>query len=572
MLVTFFRSVFVTYLATLYLILSTHSLKGQDYAFGVSTGMFFYTGDLISYNEILKSTEGIAFGLNLKHHFSQQIDFNFNFSYGEIAASSRFANLESINNSNVIGFKSGIFESNIMVHYHPFKKTSLKFFDQNGQRLNLRKAQKAAYLFNGDGAEFYYKEGYFVTYTNGGYTLTYDLLGNYSIYDLQGNLINHRFQHFVSPFLKLGIGTCFADPIMINVDMNDYISKENNFSKVHLNILFGLGIEYGFAPFWTINLDFSFRKPTTDYLDGFSKTRNPNSGDWYYFTGIQLNYNFGNKRSLKVSELDRDKDGVTDEFDQCVDTPGPITLMGCPDQDGDGVKDSEDFCPDVKGKQELSGCPDKDGDRIRDDLDSCPYIPGEATYDGCPPPKRIKDALKNNISRVNVKLDDGSSETYQVNDLNQKKYGEYIRYAPSGKIIEKAYYQNDTLHGTRVLYHHDGKVQIVENYQSGAFDGPFLSYFPSGELNVLGHYRQDKMIGDWNYYFQNQQLKEIVRFKDNEENGPFVEYYKNGKVKVRGNYYKGDQRHGLIEFFDQEGKLTKVMNCLFGDCKTKEIK
>ena len=41
--------------------------------------------------------------------------------------------------------------------------------------------------------------------------------------------------------------------------------------------------------------------------------------------------------------------------------------------------------------------------------------------------------------------------------------------------------------------------------------------------------------------------------------------------KVRGNYYRGNQRHGLIEFFDQEGKLTKVMNCLFGDCKTKEI-
>ena len=88
----------------------------------------------------------------------------------------------------------------------------------------------------------------------------------------------------------------------------------------------------------------------------------------------------------------------------------------------------------------------------------------------------------------------------------------------------------------------------------------------------MGYYRQDKMIGDWNYYFQNQQLKEIVRFKDNEENGHFVEYYKNGKVKVRGNYYRGDQRHGLIEFFNQEGKLTKVMNCLFGDCKTKEIK
>ena len=123
MLANFSRSDIVVCIAIFLVMLSSYTLKGQDYSVGVSTGMFFYTGDLISYNEILKSSKGIAYGANFKYHYSHHLDFNLNFSYGEIAASSRFANIESINNSNIIGFESGIFESNITVHYHLFKKT-----------------------------------------------------------------------------------------------------------------------------------------------------------------------------------------------------------------------------------------------------------------------------------------------------------------------------------------------------------------------------------------------------------------------------------------------------------------
>jgi len=89
---------------------------------------------------------------------------------------------------------------------------------------------------------------------------------------------------------------------------------------------------------------------------------------------------------------DSDKDGVSDEMDQCPDTPKGIKVddQGCPiDSDGDGVPDSLDKCPDTqKGvKVDSSGCPiDSDSDGVADYLDKCPNTPRSVKVDkdGCP--------------------------------------------------------------------------------------------------------------------------------------------------------------------------------------------
>ena len=80
---------------------------------------------------------------------------------------------------------------------------------------------------------------------------------------------------------------------------------------------------------------------------------------------------------------DSDGDGVTDDIDQCPDTPmgahGMVDEQGCPlDSDGDGVPDYLDRCPDTPEgvKVDESGCPvDSDGDGFTDDVDLCPDEP-----------------------------------------------------------------------------------------------------------------------------------------------------------------------------------------------------
>ncbi len=84
---------------------------------------------------------------------------------------------------------------------------------------------------------------------------------------------------------------------------------------------------------------------------------------------------------------DSDRDGVTDDIDECPDTPFGVEVdeVGCPkDRDKDGIPDYLDECPDDPGLPEYNGCPDRDGDGIIDKLDDCPDLPGIPKYNGCP--------------------------------------------------------------------------------------------------------------------------------------------------------------------------------------------
>lgn len=77
---------------------------------------------------------------------------------------------------------------------------------------------------------------------------------------------------------------------------------------------------------------------------------------------------------------DRDKDGISDVRDRCLDTPIGVKVdsKGCPrDADKDGVPDYLDKCPntvkEARNYVDINGCPmDTDGDGIPDYKDNCP--------------------------------------------------------------------------------------------------------------------------------------------------------------------------------------------------------
>ncbi len=100
----------------------------------------------------------------------------------------------------------------------------------------------------------------------------------------------------------------------------------------------------------------------------------------------------------KPPPSDRDKDGVFDKDDACIDVPGVKTsdpkTNGCPDSDGDGIPDSEDLCPNqapgTMPDKDKKGCPtvDADHDGVADSMDLCPGEAAGAKPDpmrpGCP--------------------------------------------------------------------------------------------------------------------------------------------------------------------------------------------
>ena len=99
------------------------------------------------------------------------------------------------------------------------------------------------------------------------------------------------------------------------------------------------------------------------------------------------------------TEVDSDNDGVTDQDDQCPDTPlgSVVDSDGCAqsqlDDDGDGVSNDLDQCPDTPSGADVdsNGCAqsqsDDDGDGVTNDVDQCPATPSGVDVDsnGCAP-------------------------------------------------------------------------------------------------------------------------------------------------------------------------------------------
>ena len=95
--------------------------------------------------------------------------------------------------------------------------------------------------------------------------------------------------------------------------------------------------------------------------------------------------NAGIKIPVRYKKLrDKDSDGVDDTKDKCIDIPGHLTAMGCPDIDLDSIPNDKDRCPFEFGPVIFMGCPDKDGDEVPDIDDRCKDDFGLYQYEGCP--------------------------------------------------------------------------------------------------------------------------------------------------------------------------------------------
>ncbi len=173
-------------------------------------------------------------------------------------------------------------------------------------------------------------------------------------------------------------------------------------------------------------------------------------------------------------------------------------------------------------------------------------------------------------NEVTISYENGKpKEIYSVNDENQKD-GAYKQYREDGTLQEESNYVADVLEGKRKIYHPDGKnPEIVEFYYMGKLEGSYFVYYPSGKLMIESTYIDGKMEGLLSKYLESGELMETVTFINNEESGPFKEYHPNGKVQWEGTYLNGDKEFGLLQQFDEQGKLIKKMMCdSLGVCQT----
>jgi hypothetical protein len=143
-----------------------------------------------------------------------------------------------------------------------------------------------------------------------------------------------------------------------------------DFSKSHIQIPVGAGINFRVSPYAFLNVHGEFRKSVNLNRDNLQ-------------IGIGYVYLLHEYVPPPPNVLtDTDKDGVPDISDKCPALAGAATAGGCPDADGDGLTDEEDGCPTESGLPATTGCPDFDSDGLADKDDPCPTVSGD--NGGCP--------------------------------------------------------------------------------------------------------------------------------------------------------------------------------------------
>lgn len=173
------------------------------------------------------------------------------------------------------------------------------------------------------------------------------------------------------------------------------------------------------------------------------------------------------------------------------------------------------------------------------------------------------------VEDVETTDDYGYTERYQRRVENSAREGKYRRYDPQGQLIEEVDYVNDTIHGLRVLYYPATQdTHIVESYAGGQFEGDYRLYYDDGTPHQAGQYAGNEMTGEWKSWYPNGQLMEVVYFEKNLESGPFREWHPNGQLKAEGTYRDGDNEHGELKLYDEQGELARIMECDMGTCRT----
>lgn len=162
----------------------------------------------------------------------------------------------------------------------------------------------------------------------------------------------------------------------------------------------------------------------------------------------------------------------------------------------------------------------------------------------------------------------GFRTEFRVDPETKLKEGPLRQYDPKGRLTMEEHYLEGKLDGVRKIYTPEGVLIVEENYKADAFEGDYITYDSTGVISGKGQYSDGAMNRAWYLFYPNGNVKEVVTFVDNNENGPFREWYENGKPKASGEYLDGDQEHGVLHLYAENGELERVMNCDLGLCMT----
>ena len=202
------------------------------------------------------------------------------------------------------------------------------------------------------------------------------------IYFFGGGLdASFNVEENIFPYIYAGVGHLHFDPKDVRGNRLP-LNSVSTYARQEFLIQGELGIRFLLQPELSLNFNGGADVVFSDNLDDVRAGEN---NDIFFTFQTGLSFYFS-------GENDADKDGISDEYDACPETPQGVRVdeFGCPvDTDRDGVPDYLDKCPQTEFNVMVdnSGCPlDSDEDGVPDYLDKCSNTPPNISVDnnGCP--------------------------------------------------------------------------------------------------------------------------------------------------------------------------------------------
>lgn len=180
---------------------------------------------------------------------------------------------------------------------------------------------------------------------------------------------------------------------------------------------------------------------------------------------------------------------------------------------------------------------------------------------------------------------DGSKTEEIISWMNNEKHGAWTQYYPDGSKRIEAHYLHGELDSVFKLYFQGGKIKMEGRYKNAGKVGEWLEYNSDGSLRLQEIYKNGKHLrttllnGVFKNYYPNGFIESEYQYRNGKKNGPFTEYHNTGrKVKrmrtspegeqemyeeeegiviKRKGVFKDDLPVGIIESFDEKGKVIK---------------
>ena len=177
--------------------------------------------------------------------------------------------------------------------------------------------------------------------------------------------------------------------------------------------------------------------------------------------------------------------------------------------------------------------------------------------------------------------DDGTALKYIGQFKDDKPYGKFVYYYPTGEVQAVIEFSSDGSVGYSKMYHESGYmmargkyldnlkdstwvyfddrgiVSYQEDYKNGKLDGTKIIYYEpvNGQYLVARYYsyREGLLHGEFKTYHPNTNLESEGSYDNDKLNGTVKRYHSNGKLMQIERYNYG-VKHGYWIFYDEEGK------------------